>query len=78
MAKHKKYIDLWFDHCRKNITLINYREPWKENGNPPMFKIRTNGAKKKNGDACFDFELYIGYLVFNYTNFDLQRKTKNV
>ena len=71
---HKKYIDFWWSKGTKNITLINYKKPWKENGNPPMFCIKTNGAKKRNGDTCLDFSIYLGYLIFNYTNFNLQRK----
>ena len=72
MAKHKKYIDIWLG--KKNISLINYKAPWKENGNPPMFNITTNGAKRKKGDTCLDIQIYFGYLVFTYTDFDLQKR----
>lgn len=72
MAKCKKYLDIWFAKGTKHIGLINYKKPWKENGNKPMWEIRTNGARKKNGDTCLDFFIHLGYLVFNYTNFELQ------
>lgn len=71
---HKKYIDFWWSKGTKNITLINYKKPWKENNISPMFCIKTNGAKKKNGDTCLAFSIYLGYLIFNYTNFNLQGK----
>lgn len=41
-----------------------------------MFKIYTNGAKRKNGDSCYDFHIHFGRLAFWYTNYDLQRKIK--
>ena len=69
---YKTYFDKWWNHDLKHISLLDYTQPWKENGNKPMFCIRTNGAKKKNGDTCFDFFIHFGYLIFNYTNFDLQ------
>ena len=70
--KHEVIFDKWWDNGNKNISLLNYRKSWKENGNPPMFCVRTNGAKKKNGATCFDFLIYFGYLILNYTNFNLQ------
>lgn len=72
MALHKVYIDKWWANDTKHIGLISYKKPWKENGNPPMWKIRTNGARKRNGDKNFDFFIHFGYLIFNYTNFNLQ------
>lgn len=72
MAKYKKYLDIWFAKGTKHIGLLNYKEPWKEVGIKPMWEIRTNGGKRKNGDTCFDFFIHFGYLVFNYTNFELQ------
>lgn len=71
---HEVIFDKWWDNDNKNISLLNYRKPWKENGNPPMFRIRTNGAKKKNGDSCFDLFIHFGYLILIYTNFNLQGK----
>lgn len=72
MASYKTYIDKWWAKDTKNISLISYKKPWKENGNKPIWKIRTNGGRKRNGDNCFDFFIHLGYLVFNYTNFNLQ------
>ncbi len=74
MNKRMTYLDIWWAKGTKNISLINYKEPWMKNGNPPMWKIRTNGAKRKNGDSCFNLYIQLGYLVFNYTNFNLQGK----
>ncbi len=72
MTSYKTYIDKWWAKDTKHIGLYNYKEPWKENGNKPMWKIRTNGTRKRNGDNAFDFYIHFGYLIFNYTNFDLQ------
>lgn len=74
MSRHKTYFDIWWAKGTKNIALRNYKKPWMENGNPPMWGIRTNGAKKKNGDNCLDLFIHLGYLIFNYTNFNLQNK----
>ena len=71
--KPKTYIDLWWSKDTKHIGLYNYKNPWKEYGNSPMWEIRTNGAKRKNGDTCFDFFIHLGYLIFNYTNYNLQK-----
>ena len=66
---YKTYFSIWFDE--KNIQLINYKKPWKEYGIRPMFKIKTNGAKRKNGDKCFTLTIYFGYLVLSYANYNL-------
>ena len=60
----------------KFFNIVNHRKEWKEVGNKPRFCIHSNGAKRKNGDKCFDISLIIGYTVFSYTNFDLQREVK--
>lgn len=78
MISYKEYIDFWYKNNKRHIGLISYRKVWKNNGNKPIYCIRTNGAKKKNGDTCFDFFIHIGYLVFNYTNFDLQGSKKQL
>ena len=75
MARHKTYVNYWWDKDTKHIGLHNYKAPWKENGNPPMFCIRTNGAKRKNGDKNFDLFIHLGYWILNYSDFDFQ-KTK--
>lgn len=72
MATHKVYLDIWWDKDTKHIGLLNYKEPWKEVGNKPIWGVRTNGGRRKNRDKCFDFYIHIGYLIFNYTNFNLQ------
>ena len=70
---YKDYIDKWWDNDNKNFRIANYRESWKDQGGP-LFCIHTNGAKRKNGDTCFDFTIIIGYILINYTNFNLQRR----
>ena len=77
MSRHKTYIDFWWCKGTKHIGLYNYKAPWKENENPPMFCIRTNGAKKKNTDKCLDVFIHFGYLILNYTDFDLQKARIN-
>lgn len=68
----------WWNNSNKQFSIINFKKPWKEVGNPPLFRFRTNGGRRKNGDRCLDVFLEIGYTVFNYTNFDLQRYGKVV
>lgn len=57
----------WWSNESKVFDIINYKQEWKANGNPPQFKIRTN----KYNDFL-DITIIIGYLVFNYVNFKLQ------
>lgn len=73
----KKIYSKWFSNGTKCFQIIDYKKSWKEYGNPPMFKFRTNGAKRKNGDSCLDVTLIIGCLNINYTDFDLQGAAKN-
>lgn len=72
MATHKVYLDIWWSKDTKHIGLLNFKKPWKEVGNEPIWRITTNGGRRKNGDKCFDFFINFGYLIFNYTNFNLQ------
>ena len=65
----KTYFSHWWKRDTKNISLRNYKKPWKENGVKPRIGIRTNHPNKKHGDTCFDLFIYLGYIVFNYTNF---------
>jgi hypothetical protein len=65
----------WWDKETKQFSIINYKKAWKEVGNPPLLRFRTNGANKKNPkDSCLDVHFEIGYTVFNYTNFNMQRR----
>lgn len=67
--------DIWWGKdCRKNFSIINYKEAWKEAGNKPRISFYENGGRRKNGDWCFDVFLTVGYIIINYTNFDLQRR----
>lgn len=71
----KIILQRWWKNGTKQFSIINYKKSWREAGNPPLLRFRTNGAKKKNGDSCLDIYLEIGYTVFNYTNFDFQNKS---
>lgn len=66
----------WWDKGSKQVSLISYKDSWSKNGTGMIWRIRTNGASKKNGDTCFDFYIEMGYLVFNYINFSLQGKKR--
>lgn len=46
MTTHKVYFDIWWDKDTKHIGLLNYKEPWKEVGNKPIWRIRTNGGRR--------------------------------
>jgi len=75
MRKHKiksshEIFEIWWHKHSKVICLCYYE--WGE----PDFWIHSNGAKRKNGDRCFDFNIHFGKLAFWYTNFDLQREVK--
>lgn len=68
----KKIYEKWWENGNKVFQITNYKKSWKEVGNPPLLRFRTNGARKNKGDKCLDVHLEIGYTVFNYTNFNLQ------
>ena len=70
----KTIIQFWWKNQTKVFQITNYRKAWKEAGNKPRLCAHNNGGKRKNGDKCFDATLIIGYTIFNYANFDLQRK----
>lgn len=72
----KKIFEKWWDNSTKCFSIINYKKAWKENGNKPRVDFHTNCAKRSNGDKCFDATLIIGYTIFNYTNWDLQKNNK--
>lgn len=74
LPRRKNIFCIW--HGNKNWTLTNYKAPWNENGVKPQFFIRTNGAKRRNGDTCFDLSIAFMWWIFNYTNFDLQGRKK--
>lgn len=69
----KEICEKWWANGSKVFQITSYKKDWKENGNPPLFRFRTNGARKRNGDKCLDIHLEIGYTVFNYTNYNLQK-----
>jgi len=62
----------WWDNGNKIFDIINYKDDWKKNNNPPILKFQSNGARKSKGDTCLDIKLTIGYIVFNYVNFNLK------
>lgn len=78
-------LDWWFDKSNKNISILNYKNIRKQNfeefGNDPdinykrRWGIHTNGAVKGNPkDTCLDWQLDLGHIHFNYTNFDYNKK----
>ena len=70
----KKIYEKWWDNGNKGFQITNYKKSWKEVGNPPLFRFRTNGARKSTGDKCLAVHLEKGYTVFNYCNFNLSKK----
>ena len=70
----KSIFEKWWNKNTKVFMITNYRRVWKEVGNKPRLTFHTNGARRKNGDNCLDVHLIIGYTIFNYTNFALQKK----
>ena len=72
----KKIFEKWWCKGTKVFSIRSYKKSWKEVGNKPRISLHSNGGKRKNGDNCFDVTLTIGYTIFNYTNFDLQKIIK--
>lgn len=70
----KKIFEKWWDKNTKSFSIVNYRKSWQENGNKPRISFYHNGGKRINGDRCFDANLIIGYTIFSYTNWDLQKR----
>lgn len=68
----KTIFQKWWDKDNKQFSIISYRDSWSQNGTGRIWRVRSNGAKKRNGDTCFDFFVELGYMVINYTNFNLQ------
>lgn len=67
----KKIFERWWANDTRCFSIINYRQGWKENDNKPRLSFHTNGAKKKRKeDTCLNVTFIIGYIVFNYTNFN--------
>lgn len=69
----KEYINLSWDKGNKYFSIINYKKEWKKNLNKPMFGIKTNGTRKKSKNTCFDFFIYLGYIVINYTDYNYNK-----
>ena len=72
----KKIFEIWWDNDTKTFSIINYKKAWKGNGLKPRISFHHNHGKMINGDKCFDATLIMGYTVFNYTNWDLQKRRK--
>lgn len=72
----RKIFEKWWDNSTKCFSIINYKKAWKENGNKPRISFHHNHGKRKNGDSCFDATLIIGYTIFAYTNWDLQKRRR--
>lgn len=63
----KIIFEKWWNNGNKIIQLISYKDSWVK----PDFWIHENGARKKNGDKCFSFNINFFYWHFGYTNFNL-------
>ena len=72
----KVILKKWWDKSTKSFTIVNYKKSWKKNGNKPRILLHHNNGKLINGDTCFDISLIVGYTIFNYTNWDLQKKKR--
>lgn len=70
-------VQVRWNNDTRYFSIVNHKKEWKECGNKPRILLHSNGARRKNGDKCFDVSLIIGYTIFNYTNFDLQRRGSN-
>lgn len=71
----KKYIDKWFSNNEKNLTIINFKNAWKENGIKPFLRCRTNGAVK-GIHSCFSLTITLFYLDICYTDFNYNKKER--
>jgi hypothetical protein len=60
----------WDKKCDKQFSIRWMRPWWSKNGIGQIWRIRTNGARKNSKDTCLDVHIELGYLVFNYTNFN--------
>lgn len=67
----------WWDNNTKQLSIRWEYSSWSKNGTGMIWRFRTNGAKKSNPeDTCLDVFLELGYLVINYTNFNLQKNSR--
>ena len=67
----------WWNNESKQLSISWYRKAWSENGTGMIWRFRTNGARKNNpADRCLDVYLELGYLVLNYTDFNLQNENQ--
>ena len=71
-----KIFEKWWDKGNKCFSIYNYKQEWKSIGKKPKLELMSNGAKRKRGDKCLDVILILGYIVVNYTDFNLQRTQK--
>ena len=69
----------WWDNGTKQLSIRWEYSSLSKNGTGMIWRFRTNGAKKSNPeDTCLDVFLELGYLVINYTNFNLQNSRKRL
>ncbi|MBZ5203211.1 hypothetical protein HU147_18570 [Planomicrobium chinense] len=77
--------DWWFNKGNKNITIKNFKHirirNYIEYGHDPEINtkrrwgIHTNGARKGNPkDSCLDWQLDLGHIHINYTDFNYNCK----
>jgi len=76
-------LTIWFwrtkrkDNTKYHARSVSFqwcKKYWIKNKINPMYKITNNGAKRKNKDSCFDMSIYIGYLIFGYTNWNFNKQ----
>lgn len=68
----REILNKHFKNSNSFFTIINYKEPWKENNITPFIELRTNGWRNTN-HSCIDINLILGYLTISYTNYDYQK-----
>ena len=74
-----KLFQKWWDNESKQFSIHCYYSSWSKNGTGMHWGWRTNKAKKSNPkDTCLDVFLELGYIVINYTNFDLQNQHRRI
>lgn len=62
------FFEKWFGRHKSKHVYLAYYPSWEK----PDFWIHENGARRRNGDNCFDFNLNFWRVHFSYTNFELQ------
>lgn len=71
------FFEIWFCNSERVISLRNYKKFWKQfDDNKGMYRITSNGARKGTNDSCYDLHIHFGYFIFNYVNFNWNKKRR--